>query len=265
MADDDRPRLAPGNLAQYFGRLAQSYGEGEFFLKRRESAIVAIADEIARARRIFDLGCANGRYLRDFRKAAPDAIVIGADLTHEMLLEARARSGPGVPLIRADATALPLRDGTLDIIFASHVLQFVSDKDATMRNLARCLAPGGAVILTVGGAGLRGALRGFIGEEQWNQLAGVAFPSRRAIVARERAQIHREAMSRAGLAIEERDAPFSVTWAGLVEWIDLRWGPFMNDEQRAVATGILDAMSPQLASRSFDVNERLLLGRKTPP
>jgi len=264
VADDEssQARARRSDIAQYFGRLAQVYGDGEYYIRRRAAVVAAIADQISRARRVLDLGCGNGRYLYEFRKSAADALAIGADLSAEMIAEARMRNGADVPLLRADVTAAPFRDGALDIIFASHVFQFVADKDATMRDLARCLAPGGAVNLTVGGSGLRGALRGFASEEQWNQLAGAAFPSRRAFVAGERQQIHREAMSHAGLAIEARDAPFSVTWAGLVEWIDLRWGPFMSDEQRRIATGILDAMSPQLATRSFDVNERLLIGRR---
>ena len=92
-------------------------------------------------------------------RSAPDAMAIGADLTAEMLAEARCATASRTPLIRADATAAPFREGALDIIFASHVFQFIADKDATMRDLARCLSPGGAIIITVGGSGIREALR----------------------------------------------------------------------------------------------------------
>ena len=264
MADDipSNARRSPANVAQYFGRLAQVYGEGEFYLRRRVAVVDAIAAEITTARRILDLGCGNGRYLYDFRKSSPHAIAIGADLTAEMLGSARARNGPRTPLVRADVTAAPFRDGALDIIFASHVFQFVSDKDATMRDLARCLAPGGAIILTIGGSGIREALRGFATEEQWSQFAAAVFPSRRRIVAAENEDPHREAMSRAGLAIETRDVAFPVTWSGIVEWIDLRWSPFMDAEQRATAARILDEMAPALSTRTFDLSERLLIGRK---
>ena len=173
-----------------------------------------------------------------------------------------ARNGARTPLVRADVTAAPFRDGALDVIFASHVFQFVADKDGTIRDLARCLAPGGAIIISIGGSGIREALRNFATEEQWSQLAASAFPSRRRIVAAENEDPHREAMSRASLAIDTRDVSFPVTWNGIVEWIDLRWSPFMNDEQRAIATRILDEMAAVLSARRFDLTERLLIGRK---
>ncbi|HLX38104.1 MAG TPA: methyltransferase domain-containing protein [Candidatus Binataceae bacterium] len=264
MADDDPPlkRPARGNVAQYFGRIADSYGDGEYYIRRREAVVAALADEITKVRRILDAGCGNGRYLYDFRERLPNALAIGADLTAEMIAQARARNGADTPLLRADVTAAPFRDGVLDIIFASHVFQFVADKDATMRDLARCLRRGGAIILTVGGAGIRGAMRDLVNPEQWEQLANAAFPSRRAIVAGEREQVHRDAMIHAGLAVETREARFSVTWSGIVEWIDLRWGPFMSAEQRAIASRILDDVAPQLSSRTFDLVERMLIGRK---
>ena len=53
-----------------------------------------------------------------------------------------------------------------------------------------------------------------------------------------------------------------MTWNGIVEWIDLRWSPFMNDEQRAIAARILDEMAAVLSARRFDLTERLLIGRK---
>jgi hypothetical protein len=77
-------------------------------------------------------------------------------------------------------------------------------------------------------------------------------------------QVHREAMERAGLAIETRDVHFTLSWNGLVEWIDVRWSPFMDEEQCRVASEVLDELAPTLSSRVFDLTERLLIGRPSP-
>ena len=151
---------------------------------------------------------------------------------------------------------------TLDIIFASHVFQFVSDKEATLRGLARCLAPGGAIILTVGGAGIREALRGLVSEEQWSQLAWRRLSEPAHVSSRANGASPSRGDGSRGPRVEVRDAHFTVTWAGIVEWIDLRWGLFMDEEQRRIAARILDEMAPQLSSRSFDISDRLLIGRK---
>ena len=63
-------------------------------------------------------------------------------------------------------------------------------------------------------------------------------------------------------AIETRDVRFPLSWNGMVEWIDMRWSPFMDDEQRRIASRILDELSPLLSARRFDLTERLLIGRK---
>jgi hypothetical protein len=92
-----------------------------------------------------------------------------------------------------------------------------------------CLSPRGAIILTVGGSGIREAIRSFVTEEQWNQFASAAFPGRRSNRTARSDEPYREALTRASLGIEVRDARFTVSWAGIVERIDLRWGLFMDE------------------------------------
>jgi SAM-dependent methyltransferase len=64
-----------------------------------------------------------------------------------MLRHARAaseRTGIDVPLLQADATALPVRSASVDIAFTAFgAVPFVADSAAIMREVARVLRPGG--------------------------------------------------------------------------------------------------------------------------
>ncbi|MGH7949525.1 MAG: class I SAM-dependent methyltransferase, partial [Candidatus Binataceae bacterium] len=132
--------------AAYFSLLARTYGDGELFGRRRAAVLAAIAGELRAARSVLDLGCGNGKYLADFVRLSGDTRVAGADLSADMLREARALVGAGVPLVRADAAAPPFRAGAFDLIFASHVLIFASSLDAAVASCVRCLASGGTLV-----------------------------------------------------------------------------------------------------------------------
>lgn len=53
------------------------------------------------------------------------------------------------PDVVADAAALPLRGESVDWIVCVEVLQYVTSPDAAVREAARVLAPGGAIVLAV--------------------------------------------------------------------------------------------------------------------
>ena len=79
--------------------------------------------------------------------ASPGAEVVALDLSAGMLRHARAaadRSGVRVPLVQADALALPFADGAFDIVCTAFgAVPFVADSAAVMREVARVLRPGG--------------------------------------------------------------------------------------------------------------------------
>ena len=51
--------------------------------------------------------------------------------------------------VRLDITAIPFDDGRFDLIICSHVLEHVPDDLLAMREMARCLGPGGRAIVMV--------------------------------------------------------------------------------------------------------------------
>lgn len=55
----------------------------------------------------------------------------------------------GLSVVRADATALPLADESLDLVVALDVLEHIPDDDAAAAEIRRALRPGGSVIIAV--------------------------------------------------------------------------------------------------------------------
>lgn len=96
-------------------------------------------------REILEVGCgaaSSARWL-----ATQGARVVALDLSAGMLRHAALaarNSGVRVPLVQADAMALPLRSESFDIAFTAFgAVPFVDDSAAVMREVFRVLRPGG--------------------------------------------------------------------------------------------------------------------------
>ncbi|MCK9486510.1 MAG: methyltransferase domain-containing protein [Dehalococcoidia bacterium] len=101
-------------------------------------------------RRVLDLGCGLGEYVRGF--ARQGARALGSDIAAARLREARQRvrdtQTRGVQgFMVAAGEALPFRDASLDAIVLNEVIEHVQDDRATLREVARVLEPGGRCIL----------------------------------------------------------------------------------------------------------------------
>ena len=251
-------------IAAYFSRLAQSYGEGEYFGKRRAAAISAIAAEVERAGTILDLGCGNGAYLRDLVRSGARARLAGADLSIDMLSEARRRVGARVRFVQADASALPFRAASWDLVLCSHVLQFVADLDRSVAGIARCLRPGGALATTLEDSAIRQALGAILMAEQWEEFRRAVFPAIRVRPDRSGDDAYRAAFENAGLVTETRAVPFPVTWPDIEEWVRVRWMPVATESGRADMEGIIARLGgdERIRSQTMEHRERLLVGRK---
>jgi SAM-dependent methyltransferase len=100
---------------------------------------------------IIDVPCGGGVAFRELRPGQ-DVRYIAADLDPKMLgrAERRAarRSLGQVEFATADMTALPFADGEADLFLSYSGLHMVSEPEAAVREIARCLKPGGRVIGT---------------------------------------------------------------------------------------------------------------------
>lgn len=92
--------------------------------------------------RVLEVGCGTGRNLPLYGSAT--ALVVALD-PHPELLRAARRRRPGVPLVLARAEALPFRDATFDTVVSGLVFCSVDDPARGLAEVARVLAPEGAL------------------------------------------------------------------------------------------------------------------------
>ncbi|MFG2910330.1 class I SAM-dependent methyltransferase [Kitasatospora sp. NPDC048286] len=89
---------------------------------------------------ILDVGCGNGKFVNRLNRDRPDLQVVGVDISAGILADVPK------PVLVADAQALPFGDGSAAAVLALHMLYHVGDIEATIKELARILRPGGVLI-----------------------------------------------------------------------------------------------------------------------
>lgn len=96
-----------------------------------------------------DVACGPGEVTAALGRAVgPDGLALGLDVSVPMLTRAvRTHTAPNVGFVRADATRLPFRDGTVNAITCVAALHLVPDPAAVIHQLARVLAPGGRLAI----------------------------------------------------------------------------------------------------------------------
>lgn len=93
---------------------------------------------------IVDLGAGTGHGSRALQDRYPRSQVLAVDLSTRMLIEARRQQRwlRRFQRAAADAARLPLRDGSVDMVFSNLMLQWCNDPDAIFRETRRVLRPG---------------------------------------------------------------------------------------------------------------------------
>lgn len=99
---------------------------------------------------VVDVGSGPGQGAAALRKRWPKARVLALDLALPMLLQARARAGWWRPFacINADARALPLAEGSVDVLFSNLCLQWIEDLPSLFAGFRRVLRPGGLLLFS---------------------------------------------------------------------------------------------------------------------
>ena len=129
------------------------------YARWRESSLGALTEPIEREAvfaltgclaglHVLDAGCGDGTYA--IRAAQLGARVTAIDYSRAMLDAARRRAevaGVYVNWCGGRAEALPLQTASFDLVIAVTVLCGVSDPAAAVREMARVVRPGGAVVI----------------------------------------------------------------------------------------------------------------------
>jgi SAM-dependent methyltransferase len=97
-------------------------------------------------RRTLDLGCGEGRLMRDLEAAGHRIVGVDASPT---LVRVAKQADPDGEYHEADAAALPFEDGDFDLVVAYMSLMDIDDMPTAVAEAARVLEPGGRFVAAV--------------------------------------------------------------------------------------------------------------------
>lgn len=110
-------------------------------------------EDIASGNTVLDLGSGAGvDVFRAAKLAGPDGYAIGVDMTAEMVELAQANALRGrfdnVEFRLGEIEALPVLDGSVDVVLSNCVINLVPDKRRAFAEMHRVLAPGGRFVIS---------------------------------------------------------------------------------------------------------------------
>jgi len=117
-----------------------------FWFRGFRKFIAPVLADVANGRpglRLVDCGCGTGHNLQLLR---PHGTAVGFDLSEAGPARAHAS---GLTVLRGDVTRIPLASASFDVATSFDVLQCVEADVDAVREMARIVRPGGAVVMTL--------------------------------------------------------------------------------------------------------------------
>jgi demethylmenaquinone methyltransferase / 2-methoxy-6-polyprenyl-1,4-benzoquinol methylase len=161
-------------LPQRYDRMGaiMSLGQDPRWRRALVSAIDPRPDQ-----RVLDVAAGTGLVTAELVRRGAGRVV-ALDQSEEMLSRARARAArtpalaDRVTFVPGEAERLPFSDGEFDALTFTYLLRYVDDRAATMRELARVVAPGGRIGMLEFGVPRNAALRA-----AWRAYTRVGLPA----------------------------------------------------------------------------------------
>lgn len=184
--------------------------------------------------RVLEVGAGWGELSTRIRDEITPAVV-STDLSPRMTSLARDR---GLRVVRADAAHLPFPSGGFDVVVANAMLYHLPDLDAGIDELARQLAPGGALVATTFGHGHVIEAWDLVGGPQMDLRFSADDGGQRLLRRFARVDVRRE---RATLTFPDADelrtyVAATLTRSHLAEHVPPFEGPFLATSDVAVFT-----------------------------
>jgi malonyl-CoA O-methyltransferase len=139
-------RIDGREVRRSFGRAAHDYDAAAILQARVRRELLDRLDLVRlEPAVVLDLGAGTGHATIELKRRYRSAQVIALDLAEGMLREATRRQ----TLLRrfrrvcADAMAVPLREGSVDLVFSNLMLQWCDDPDRVFAECRRVLRPNG--------------------------------------------------------------------------------------------------------------------------
>lgn len=154
--------LKLADVRRRFDRAAAHFDDADFVQRASFDGLVERLQPVRiKPQRILDVGAATGRGSRQLAKLYRGSRVISLDVSARMLQLARKRKSflSRQTELQADFMQLPLRTGSVDLVFANLVLPWVADLPTCLLEVGRVLRPGGVFAFTALGPDSLGDIR----------------------------------------------------------------------------------------------------------